>query len=224
LVRWRKPSGELVSPAAFIPVAESAGLIRQLDLVVMRKAAKQLQHWLSLRRDLFVNVNLSARHFSDDRLPSAVDSVLVETGLPASALKLELTETALVQNEGVAARVMHSLRATGVRFGLDDFGTGYSALSYLQQFPFDSLKIDRSFISGLGGDAANPGLVRAIIALASALKLEVVAEGVESARELAFLEAERCEFAQGYFFSRPVPAEAAELMIAPPRLSGTPPG
>jgi PAS domain S-box-containing protein/diguanylate cyclase (GGDEF)-like protein len=213
LVRWQKPNGELVSPGAFIPVAESAGLIRQIDLMVMRKAAKQTKEWLSLRPDLFVNVNLSARHFSDEQLPSAVQSVLKETGLPPDALKLELTETALVQNENVAARVMQSLRSAGVRFGLDDFGTGYSALSYLQQFPFDSLKIDRSFISGLGGDAANPGLVRAIIALASALRLEVVAEGVESAQELAFLEAERCEFAQGYFFSRPVPASAATVMV-----------
>jgi EAL domain-containing protein (putative c-di-GMP-specific phosphodiesterase class I) len=213
LVRWRKLDGRLVSPGAFIPVAESSGLIRQLDFTVMRKATRQLKAWLERRPDLFVNVNLSGHHFSDEQLVRAVDFILVDAGLPPSALKIELTETALVQNESVAARVMESLRATGVRFGLDDFGTGYSALSYLQRFPFDSLKIDRGFIAGLGGAAANPELVRAIIALAAALKLEVVAEGVEKAQELAFLEAERCEFAQGYYFSRPVPAEEAEKML-----------
>jgi PAS domain S-box-containing protein/diguanylate cyclase (GGDEF)-like protein len=213
LVRWQKRNGEFVSPEAFIEVAESAGLIQELDLVVMHKAATQLKRWLDLRPDLSVNVNLSARHFSDDQLPAAVDAILAKTGLAPSALKLELTETALVQSETMAGRVMESLRTSGVRFGLDDFGTGYSALSYLQRFPFDSLKIDRSFISGLGRATANPELVRAIIALASALGLKVVAEGVESAGELAFLEAEGCEFAQGFFFSRPVSADAASQMI-----------
>ena len=216
LVRWRKPGGALVAPMAFIPIAEESGLIRKLDFHVLVQSCRWMKQ-LRARSGAsaaFVNVNLSAAHFADGALPEAVKAVLEETGLPGSALKIEVTETALMTNAESAAAAMHSLCALGVRFALDDFGTGYSSLSYLHRFPFETLKIDRSFIRTLGAEQSRPELAEAIVLLARSIGLVVVAEGVETASQLEFLRARHCDYAQGFLFSPAVPAEDAERMMS----------
>jgi PAS domain S-box-containing protein/diguanylate cyclase (GGDEF)-like protein len=213
LVRWRKPDGRLVPPGVFIPIAEKAGLICAVDLVMMRAACRQIAEWRKQSPDAWVSVNLSGEHFRDRRIVGSVLSILEEIQVPASALKLELTETALVENAETAAQVMRELQARGVRFGLDDFGTGYSSLGYLQRFRFDTLKIDRSFIRSLDSGEGNPELVSAMLTLARALRMEVVAEGVETRSQLAKLEALGCDFIQGYVYSPPVTAAAAGVML-----------
>jgi PAS domain S-box-containing protein len=213
LVRWKKPDGRLVPPGLFIPVAEQAGLIRDVDLAVMRKACLQIAEWRSRDPAAWVSVNLSGEHFRDQRIVSSVLSILRETEVPASALKLELTETALVENAETAAEVMRELQAQGVRFGLDDFGTGYSSLGYLQRFRFDTLKIDRSFIRCLDSGEGNPELVAAMLTLARALRMDVVAEGVETRDQLDRLEGLGCDYIQGFVYSPPISAACAAAML-----------
>jgi PAS domain S-box-containing protein len=230
LVRWRKPDGTLVPPGAFIPVAEDSGLIRKLDLHVLRQACRfvrDLRHHsgkTTLPNAPYVNVNLSAAHFSDTALPNSVRACLDEVGLEAALLKLEVTETALMENAEMAAATMRILASWGIRFGLDDFGTGYSSLSYLHRFPFETLKIDRSFIRALGAEQNRPELAEAIVLLARSMGLVVVAEGVETEAQLEFLRARHCDCAQGFLFSPAVPAEAALRLMAlqPFRRGGAP--
>jgi EAL domain-containing protein (putative c-di-GMP-specific phosphodiesterase class I) len=215
LVRWRKPDGRLIAPLAFIPIAEESGLIQKLDALVLKQACEFAKRLGKLTgHQPFVNVNLSAEHFSHTALPDVVRSVLSEVGLPGSALKLEVTETALLENAELAICVMQELRKHGVRFGLDDFGTGYSSLSYLHRFPFETLKIDRSFIQALGSQEKRPELAAAIILLARSMSLVAVAEGVETTTQLDFLRPLQCSFAQGFLFSPAVPADAAERLFA----------
>ena len=174
---------------------------------------------------LFVNVNLSAAHFSDDALPQAIQAVLRDAGVPGDALKLEITETVLMDNAEVAASVMRELAERGVRFGLDDFGTGYSSLSYLHRFPFETLKIDRSFIRSLGSEPGKPGeLAEAILLLSRALGLTAVAEGVETVSQLDFLKMRSCDHVQGFLYSPAVPADDAERLVREqPFVGGAPP-
>jgi EAL domain-containing protein (putative c-di-GMP-specific phosphodiesterase class I) len=179
----------------------------------MRAACRQIAEWRGLDARAWVSVNLSGEHFRDLRIVDSVLSILRETNIPASALKLELTETALVENAETAAKVMRELQANGVRFGLDDFGTGYSSLGYLQRFRFDTLKIDRSFVRCLDGADGNPELVAAMFTLARALRMDVVAEGVETRSQLDRLEALGCDYIQGFVYSPPIPPAGAAAML-----------
>jgi len=217
LARWQSPTRGLVAPHAFISHAEDSGLIVPLGEQVLRRACLEivaLRKRFVLARRMSLAVNLSARQFAQPDLVDMVRQVLRETGLPAASLKLELTESALVDDPETALTAMRRLKALGVSLAIDDFGTGYSSLSYLQRFPVDVLKIDRSFVRDLPReDADSRALVRAIAALADSLRMSIVAEGVETREQLDLLIALGCEAVQGFFFYPPLPeAELAELL------------
>jgi EAL domain-containing protein (putative c-di-GMP-specific phosphodiesterase class I) len=214
LVRWRHPTLGLVAPARFIPLAEETGLIEELDLWVLREACRRAAAWHA--RGLApgrVSVNLSAHQFQQAGLAQRVRTALEDSGLQPSALELEITESTVMRDTEEAAGVLRSLKALGVALSIDDFGTGYSSLSYLKRFPIDVLKIDRSFVKDVAEDANGAAIARAIIALAHGLNLEAVAEGVETAAQLAFLQANGCDEIQGYYFSPPVWPEELERMM-----------
>lgn len=223
LVRWEHPERGLISPAEFVPIAEESDLILQLGEWTLREACAQACRWRARfgdRAPLPVSVNLSARQLAQAELPQIVKQVLTETRLSAGDLALEITETALVEKSDVAVTSLRELKSLGVTIMLDDFGTGYSSLSHLQMFPIDVLKIDRSFTMQLEAGGSDFAIVRAIAAMASALELEVVAEGVETAGQLAQVQALGCGSAQGYYFARPAPPEQIEPLIDAPRSRG----
>lgn len=230
LIRWNHPRKGLISPAEFIPVAEESGLIVDIGLMVLREACLTLQTWREetpLARGLVMSVNLSPRQFSDPTLVEAVKAVLAETGLPPTALKLEITESAIMDNATSAVDKLRRLKALGMALSIDDFGTGYSSMSTLQQFPLDTLKIDLSFIQRMEIGPEGLEIVKAIISLAHSLQLQVIAEGVEREIQRDILRALNCEFAQGYLYAKPLPAkEAREYLLgsaqatAEPRLKG----
>ncbi len=205
LCRWRHPELGLVSPAQFIPLAEETGVIIPLGEWVLREACRQAAEWRDAGQPIRVSVNVSPRQFAHPGLPGLVRSVLADTGLDAHRLELELTESAIMNSSPSTMDAVLDLRRLGVRLALDDFGTGYSSLSYLRRFRFDVLKIDRSFVTGIVGDEVNQALVRAIVEMSRALKLEVVAEGVECDDQRRALRALGCRVIQGYLFSPPVP-------------------
>jgi EAL domain-containing protein (putative c-di-GMP-specific phosphodiesterase class I) len=209
LARWRHPSRGVVSPATFIPVAEESGLIVAMGEWILREACREASTW---PRPLQIAVNLSPVQFRQGDLPTLVHSVLLATGLSPSRLELEITEGVLIDDFSRAVAILRRLKLLGVRIAMDDFGTGYSSLSYLQAFPFDRIKIDRSFIANLDRNSQSAAIVRAIIGLGRGLDLATVAEGVERAEQLALLEREGCEEVQGYLIGYPRPiAEYAEL-------------
>jgi diguanylate cyclase (GGDEF)-like protein/PAS domain S-box-containing protein len=218
LIRWNHPQKGLISPGEFIPVAEESGLIVDIGLMVLREASKTLQAWREstpLATDLVMSVNLSPRQFSDTTLVEAVKTVLAETGLPPKALKLEITESAIMDNAASAADKLRKLKALGMALSIDDFGTGYSSMSSLQQFPMDTLKIDLSFVQRMEAGPEGLEIVKAIISLAHSLQLQVIAEGVERETQRDLLRGLACEFAQGYLYARPLPAQQAwEYLIA----------
>ncbi len=212
LVRWRHPGRGLLPPDEFIPVAEDSGQIAALGMWVLREACRAFVQWRQAvpgGEAVLLAVNVSGRQFAQADLVSRVLDVLAETGLPPDRLKLEITETAIMQSAEMAIDKLSALRARGVRISVDDFGTGYSSMSYLQRLPLDSLKIDLSFVRGMDESAENREIVRAIINLAHSLGLEVIAEGVERWRHQQALEELHCEYFQGYYYSRPLDAEAA---------------
>jgi diguanylate cyclase (GGDEF)-like protein len=216
LVRWQHPERGLIPPAKFIPIAEETGLIIPIGKWVLAEACRQMSLWQRLTpagRPLPINVNLSCKQFMQPDLLEQVREVLRETGLDARSLKLEITESVVMDNIETATRTLEQLRALGVELGIDDFGTGYSSLSYLQRFPVGTLKIDRSFISRITESDGTAEIVRTIMKLAQTLGMEVVAEGVETERQRAQLKALECEFGQGYYFSRPMDSDAAEAFI-----------
>jgi len=204
LVRWRGDDGSLISPGEFIPAAEDTGLIIPLGELVLRAACEQMSAW---RRDglvdVPVSVNLSGRQVSDPQLSRKALAILHESGLPASHLKLELTETALFRSTPGIRDALLELHGAGVRFLLDDFGTGYSSLSYLKRFPIEAIKIDKSFVQSMVEDPDAASIVNAIINMAHALKMRVIAEGVETHEQLIFLRAYRCDRMQGFLFAPP---------------------
>ena len=209
LLRWDHPDQGLVAPQRFIPVAEESGLIIPIGAWVLHEACRQLRRWQTNRFGAVqgaVEVNLSARQVDDPEIVATVEHILAETGLAPSDLTLEITESALMSDAASALEVLRALKALGVTLAIDDFGTGYSSLSYLQRFPLDILKIDKTFVDELGTSAGASEIVAAVIKLAHALGLQVVAEGVECESQLAELDRLDCDFAQGYLFSRPVPA------------------
>ncbi|HEY0970322.1 MAG TPA: EAL domain-containing protein [Gemmatimonadales bacterium] len=214
LARWDHPVRGQVTPDVFIPVAEESGLIIPLGRWVLREACRQAAGWLPIVGEGFtVSVNVSGRQLQHPTLVHDVKDALASSGLPASALVLEITETALVQDAPSVTRRLGELKELGVRIAIDDFGTGYSSLGYLQRLPVDVLKIDRTFITNVGGEGHDTALARTILALGDTLSLRCVAEGIEDAHQHAHLRELGCELGQGFLFSRPVSAEEVEGLL-----------
>jgi len=207
LIRWQHPSLGMVSPVNFIPIAEETGLIIPIGQWVFETACAQSRRWReSGHANLRMAVNLSPRQFRQSDLVASVSKALERTGVAAEALELEVTESVAMDNPARSAEILRSLKALGISLAIDDFGTGHSSLGYLNRFPLDFLKVDQSFVRGIPGDADSAVIVRTVIALARNLRLETIAEGVETEAQLRFLQKEGCEEAQGYLFSRPQPA------------------
>jgi diguanylate cyclase (GGDEF)-like protein len=216
LVRWQHPERGLIHPAKFIPIAEETGMIIPVGKWVLGEACRQMSRWQKLSGmdgPLPVSVNLSGRQFLQPDLLEQIQEVLRETGLDPRGLKLEITETVVMENIETATHTLEQLRALGVELSIDDFGTGYSSLSYLQRFPVSTLKIDRSFVSRMTESDGTAEIVRTIMQLAQNLGMDVVAEGVETESQRAQLRDFECEFGQGYFFSKPMDGDAAEALI-----------
>ena len=217
LVRWDHPQRGLVAPGEFIPVAEETGLVGPLGEWVMREACRQVRAWqeeFPHHARLGLSVNFSGRQLGQRNIVDVVGRILDEAGLPARSLTLEITESVLMSDARQAVEVVRALAELGIRFSIDDFGTGYSSLAYLKRFSAHVLKIDRSFIDGLGRDAQDSAIVGATIALAEALGMETIAEGVEDPDQLGFLRRLGCTRAQGYYFAQPVSAEEFSLLLA----------
>jgi len=208
LIRWRHPERGLIPPDRFIPVVEQTGLIDSLGLWVLDEACRQLSAWQQAGGDRYLSINVSGRQIPHGLPPSAVSAALARHGIPAGRLALEVTEGILLDNIAEAQAWLQAVRALGVRVYLDDFGTGYSSLSYLNRFTLDTLKIDRSFVQDMTAGNNAHSLVIAIVAMARSVGLQVVAEGVETAAQLQILSEIGCQYAQGYYLSRPVTADA----------------
>ena len=217
LVRWQHPERGLISPMDFIPVAEETGQIVAIGEWALVEACRQMTHWhrrFPLQFPFFISVNLSTRQFSEPGLVARVGEILNTTLLNPRSLKLEITESAVIENIDKTTDLLKQLRALGVQLSIDDFGTGYSSLSYLHRFPIDTLKIDRSFVTRMSDNSENVEIVRTIVMLAQTLGMDVVAEGVETKEQLKMLRQLGCEYGQGYYFSKPLGAEEAERIIA----------
>lgn len=215
LVRWQHPELGLVSPAEFIPLAEDTGLIAPIGEWVLRTACAQNRSWKEMGLSpLRIAVNFSPRQFQQTDLVEMVGSALTESGLDPGCLELELTESSIMKNAEQTVATLHQLKEMGIKISIDDFGSGYSSLTYLKHLPLDTLKIDRSFVRDMTTDSNNAAIVMAIITLAHSLKLQVIAEGVETEDQSRFLRLLKCDEMQGYLFSRPLPAEAFERLLA----------
>jgi EAL domain-containing protein (putative c-di-GMP-specific phosphodiesterase class I) len=216
LIRWPHPERGLISPMDFIPLAEDTSMIVQIGEWVLREACQQMHKWhviFPADPPIFMCVNLSVKQFSQQDLIDKVASILRETKLAPTSLKLEITESAVIENVETATKMLNQLRALGVQLAVDDFGTGYSSLSNLHRFPINTLKIDRSFISRMVENNENAEIVRTISGLAQNLGMDVVAEGVETREQLEILRSLGCQYGQGYFFSKPVDIRGAEAFI-----------
>jgi diguanylate cyclase (GGDEF)-like protein/PAS domain S-box-containing protein len=216
LMRWQHPTRGLIGPDKFISVAEDTGLIRELGWWSLGEACRRLKEWrtqLGPERELTVSVNLSIKQFMQPHLVEQIAALLEELQLPASALKLEITESTVMEDPTVAVGMLQQMKDLGIRLAIDDFGTGYSSLSYLHRFPLDTLKIDRSFISGESEGINSIEIARTVMPLARNLRLDVVAEGVETAEQAQELKNLECKYAQGYYFSKPLSSEEAGLIL-----------
>ena len=219
LLRWQHPTRGHLEPQEFISVAEETGLIRQLGWWNLHEACRQMSEWRTeyeAYSDLTMSVNLSPKQFLQPNLLADIQSLLLQLGLPPTSLKLELTESTVMGDPSAAIDMLEQIKAYGISLAIDDFGTGYSSLSYLHRFPLDTLKIDRSFISGMsaGENNGRTEIARTILPMASNLHLEVVAEGVETSEQVAMLKKLHCKYGQGYYFSKPLSAEKAALLLA----------
>lgn len=214
LIRWRHATGKIIPPAQFIPLAEETGLIVPIGEWVMRAACMQLKAWNNAGyENLLLAVNVASRQFHDPLFVATVNRIISASGISPQSLELEITEGILLQYSEEIRNTFMELKNTGVKLAIDDFGTGYSSLSYLKRFPIDRLKIDQSFVRDISADADDLAIVKAIIALARSLKLQVIAEGVETETQLALLSAEGCQEYQGYFFARPMDAAAFTALL-----------
>lgn len=206
-----------MSPATFIPVAEETGLIIALDLWVLRQACQQMRSWqqlFPLTPPLTISVNLSGKQLAQPNVVQKIEQILQQTGFDARNLKLEITESVLVENAADAAAILGQLKALGIGLSIDDFGTGYSSLSYLHRLPIDTLKIDRSFVNDVDCDPEKIEIIRTVVGLAWNLSMDIVAEGVETKKQMYQLQALRCEYGQGYLFSKPVDSQKAEALLS----------
>ncbi len=216
LVRWNHPQRGLVSPDEFIPMSESTGLIVPMTIKILHSACWQIEQWQKRSpqvKPLSIAVNLSGKHFAHPGLVDQIEEVIRVTGIPPSSLKLELTESAVMENAETAILMLKQIKETGVQISIDDFGTGYSSLSYLHKFPIDLLKVDQSFVGAMEENSENGEIVRTVIALAKALNLKVVAEGIESIHQYHQLRILGCEYGQGYLFSKPLKAADIERLL-----------
>jgi EAL domain-containing protein (putative c-di-GMP-specific phosphodiesterase class I) len=222
LLRWNRPGRGLVPPAEFIPLAEETGLIVPIGQWVLQEACRQVREWHAQRpyERIVVSVNLSARQFLHPSLVSDIEGTLRTVGLEARYLKLEITESTAMQDAETTVAKLRALKDLGIQLAIDDFGTGYSSLAYLKRFPVDTLKIDRSFVDGVGHDMQDTAIVQCVVALAKSLQLSVTGEGIESRDQAHHLGALGCDRGQGYLFARPMPAHAlAEIFEEPEQLA-----
>jgi EAL domain-containing protein (putative c-di-GMP-specific phosphodiesterase class I) len=216
LVRWQHPERGLVSPMDFIPIAEETGLIVPIGEWVLREVVRQAAAWSAAvpqAEPLAVSVNLSARQLAHPDLVGTVADAIGGAGIDPSMLLVEVTESTLMSDPELATTILHALRSLGVRIAIDDFGTGHSSLGYLKQLPVDCLKIDRSFICGLGMDSDDRAIVGAVVSMGHALGLSVTAEGVETPQQLAELEALGCDVGQGFYFAKPQPGDVVTALV-----------
>jgi diguanylate cyclase (GGDEF)-like protein/PAS domain S-box-containing protein len=217
LLRWQSPIRGLIPPSTFIPLAEESGLIIPIGEWILHEACREAASWA---RPLQIAINLSPVQFRHGDLPALVHSILLKTGLSPSRLELEITEGVLINDFSRAISILRRLKSLGVRIAMDDFGTGYSSLSYLQSFPFDKIKIDQAFIANLDRNPQSAAIIRAVIGLGRGLALPVVAEGVETEAQLAFLSLEACNEVQGFLIGRPYPIDSYAELIGRPQASG----
>jgi diguanylate cyclase (GGDEF)-like protein len=217
LIRWEHPERGIISPSEFIPVAEDTDLIIPIGQWVLREACRQVRKWqlaFPFESPLTVSVNLSGKQFKQPDLVESIKQILYQTEMPAECLRLEITETVIMENAEEATTMLRQLRSVGVQLSIDDFGTGYSSLSYLHRFPVNVLKIDRSFVSRMSVDQESLGIVETVIALASKLKMEVVAEGIETGEQSHVLRDLDCKYGQGYLYSKPLDRHDIEGLVA----------
>lgn len=217
LIRWKHPQRGLIPPNEFIPVAEQTGLIVPITYWMLEESCRQIARFQKLEPNgmpLFLSVNLSGKHFAHGDIVERIQDIIIRTQIAPQCLKLEITESAVMDNPEKAIAMLRRLKNLGLQLSIDDFGTGYSSLSYLHRFPIDTLKIDRSFVGSMEDGTENGEIVRTVIALAKALNLDVVAEGIETIHQLHQLRILGCEYGQGYLFSRPVALEDAEKIVA----------
>lgn len=221
LVRWQHPERGILVPAKFILLAEETGLLNPIDQWVLREACRQMQQWqeqIPTNPPLLISTNMGNKLFIQPNLIQQISQILTDTSLNAPSLKLEITENVLAENDESTIATLSQIKALGVQLSIDDFGTGYSSLSRLHRFPIDELKIDRSFVSKIGAGKGNLEITETILTLANKLGVSAIAEGIETAEQLAYLRELNCAYGQGYFFSKPLPKQAAEeLIIAKPQ-------
>lgn len=219
LIRWNHPKHGMISPVEFIPVAEETGLIVPITLWMLKESCRQMKTWQKTfpqSSRLFVSVNLSGKHFAGEDLVQQIGEILFSTLIDPGCLKLEITESAVMENPDEVILMLGRLKSLGVQLSIDDFGTGYSSLSYLHKFPVDSLKVDRSFVMAMDKGSENGEIIKTIVSLAKTLRMKVIAEGIETIDQLHQLSILGCHYGQGYLFSRPVPAADAEEFLLDP--------
>jgi EAL domain-containing protein (putative c-di-GMP-specific phosphodiesterase class I) len=210
-LRWQHPERGMVSPGEFIPCMETTGLIVPVGMLVLKQACQQLRTWQQQGwTEITMSVNLSVRQFACPTLLADIDRVLSESAINPGYLKLEITESAIMDNAEMAIALTKELRSRQIQISIDDFGTGYCSLGYLHHFPVDTLKIDRCFVNQIQGGNRNYQVVNTIIALSNQLELAVIAEGIETTQQLEWLQQLGCQFGQGYLFSKPLPAAEIE--------------
>ncbi|MBU4118206.1 MAG: EAL domain-containing protein [Proteobacteria bacterium] len=220
LVRWQHPTQGLLSPGQFIPLAEKTGLIIAIGRDVLMAACHQAKFWqekFDNHKNLLISVNLAVAQLLSSGIMDEIDHILKHSGLPPATLKLEVTESGIMENIETAIDVLHAIKQRGIALSIDDFGTGYSSLSYLHRFPFDTLKVDQSFVSEMEKDAKNLEIIRGIVGLAHNLEKKVIVEGIETEPQLAQVKAMGCEYGQGYLFAKPLPMEQAEELLRSPK-------